>query len=133
MNWDKILSLAIGSIGSIAGFLFGGWSFLLTFLAIATVVDYITGIWAGSKEGKLSSKVGFKNIPKKVMIFVLVAIAHMLDTALGENHLFRDATIFFYLSNELLSILENTGRMGVAVPDQLKRAIQVLKDKGGNK
>lgn len=132
MNWEVVYKTTATGIGATVGYLFGGWSTLLSILLAFVVLDYATGIMAGYVQGKLSSKVGFKAIPKKVMIFVLVAIAHLIDSAFGENHLFRDATIFFYLSNELISILENAGRMGVPVPDQLNRAIEVLKGRDKN-
>ena len=130
MNWEAIYKLGFTSLGAVGGFLFGGWSAVLSILLAFVIADYVTGIMAGYVEGKLNSKVGFKAIPKKVMIFILVAVAHLIDNALGENHMFRDAVIFFYIGNELISILENAGRIGVPVPEQLKQAIQVLKGKG---
>jgi toxin secretion/phage lysis holin len=133
MNWDKVISFILASFGAIGSYLFGGWHPLLTFLLVAVVLDYFTGIAAGYVEGQLSSKIGFKNIPKKIMIFVFVTIGHLIDTTLGDSHVFRDATIVFYLCNELLSITENAGRMGVPVPEQLQQAIQVLKGKGEGK
>ncbi|THD15385.1 holin [Anoxybacillus ayderensis] len=116
-------------MGAVVGYLFGGWSELLGILLAFVVLDYITGILAASKEGTLRSAVGFKRIPKKVMIFLLVAVGHLIDRAVGTNGLFRDATIFFYLANELLSIVENAGRMGVPVPERLTQAVEVLKGK----
>lgn len=126
-KWEAAYKIGFTGLGALGGYLFGGWSALLSILLAFVITDYVTGIMAGYVEGKLSSKIGFKAIPKKIMIFVLVAVAHLIDTSLGENHLFRDATIFFYISNELISILENAGRIGVPVPEQLKQAIQVLK------
>ncbi|KHD85698.1 holin [Heyndrickxia ginsengihumi] len=114
--------------GAVIGYLWG-WSPLLPVLLIFVIFDYISGMMASYVEGKLSSKVGFKSIPKKIMIFLLVAIGHFIDGVFGNNHMFRDATIFFYLANELLSITENAGRIGLPVPEQLTRAIEVLKGK----
>ncbi|MBE2923895.1 phage holin family protein [Anoxybacillus flavithermus] len=116
-------------MGGVVGYLFGGWSELLGILLAFVVMDYVTGVLAASKEGILRSAVGFKRIPKKIMIFLLVAVGHLIDRAVGTNGLFRDATIFFYLANELLSIIENAGRMGVPVPDRLTQAVEVLKGK----
>ena len=93
------------------------------------VIDYITGVLASALEGKLSSNVGRKGIAKKVFIFVIVAIAHVVDVCLGDGNLFRDAAIFFYLANEMLSIIENAGRAGVPVPDILQKAIELFKSK----
>jgi toxin secretion/phage lysis holin len=70
-------------------------------------------------------------IAKKVFIFAMVAVAHLIDTALGDAHLLRDATIFFYLANELLSIIENVGRIGLPVPTPIQKAVEVLKGKSG--
>ena len=120
--------IAVG--GAAASFLFGGWSSLLTILLVFVVFDYITGVLAAGKEGKLNSEVGLWGIPKKVAIFAIVAVAHLVDSALGDAHLFRDAAIFFYLANELLSIIENIGRMGVPIPEKLKGAVEVLRGKG---
>ncbi|MBS4171952.1 phage holin family protein [Bacillus sp. FJAT-49736] len=125
---DKIFKTIITVLGALVGYLWG-WSPLLPILLIFVVLDYISGIMASATEGKLSSKIGFKSIPKKIMIFVMVAIAHLIDGAFGNNHMFRDAAIFFYLANELLSITENAGRIGLPVPEQLLKAIDVLKGK----
>lgn len=116
-------------MGAVVGYLFGGWSELLGILLAFVVMDYVTGVLAASKEGTLRSAVGFKRIPKKIMIFLLVAVGHLIDRAVGTNGLFRDATIFFYLANELLSIVENAGRMGLPVPEQIQQAVEVLKGK----
>ena len=125
--------IAVG--GSIISFLFGGWSSLLTILLAFVVLDYVTGVLAAAKEGKLNSEVGLWGIARKVAIFAVIAVAHLVDSALGDAHLFRDAAIFFYLANELLSIIENTGRTGVPIPEKLKGAVEVLRgkeEKGGN-
>jgi len=116
--------------GAIVSFLFGGWSALLTILLAFVVMDYISGVLAAGKEGKLSSEVGLWGIAKKVMIFGIVAAAHLVDRALGDAHLFRDAAIFFFLANELLSVIENSGRLGVPIPSMLRRAVEVLRGKG---
>ena len=119
------------SIGGVFGYLFGEWSPLIHILLAFVVLDFLTGLIAGGfGDGmKLSSKVGFKGIAKKVMIFALVAVAHLVDQALGDINMIRDAVIFFYLANELLSILENAGRTGLPIPDQLTNAVEVLKGK----
>lgn len=119
--------------GAVASYLYGEWSSLMGILLTFVAIDYITGVLASGCEGKLSSSVGIKGIAKKVFIFVMVAVAHLVDTSVGEAHLFRDATIFFYLANEVISILENAGRVGLPVPDILKQAIEVLRGKGEKK
>ena len=119
--------------GAIASYFYGGWSNLLEILLAFVVIDYVTGIMASGIEGKLSSLVGIKGIARKVFIFVMVAVAHLVDTSIGDGSLFRDATVFFYLANELISILENAGRVGLPVPDILKQALEVLKGRSDTK
>jgi len=127
---ENIFKTLVAIGGAAVSYLFGEWSALLSALLAFVVADYIAGVLAAGVEGKLSSSVGLKGIARKVFIFVLVAVAHLVDTALGDGHLFRDATIFFYLANELLSILENAGRVGLPIPEGIKQAVEVLKGKG---
>lgn len=115
--------------GAIISYLFGGWSQLLGVLLTFVAIDYITGVAAAAIEGKLSSSVGLKGIAKKVFIFVIVAVAHLVDQALGNNNMFMTAVVFFYLANELLSILENAGRVGLPVPEIIQKAVEILKGK----
>lgn len=131
---DIIFKSIVAGAGAITGFLYGGWDTLLQVLLIFVIVDYLTGVIAGGTNGKLSSKVGFRGILKKVMIFVIVAVAHWVDIVVGsatgeEIAIFRDATIFFYVANELLSIIENAGEMGVPIPEKLMNAVEILKEK----
>lgn len=130
---ESTLKVLVAVAGSAASFLFGGWSSLLSILLAFVVIDYVTGVAAAAKEGKLNSTVGGWGIAKKVSIFVIVAVAHLVDTALGDAHLFRDAAVFFYISNELLSLLENSGRLGAPIPPALQKAVEVLKGKSGDK
>jgi toxin secretion/phage lysis holin len=126
---DVVYKTGAAILGGFAGLIFGESIGLLVALFWMAVIDYVTGMAAGYTEKTLSSKVGFKGIAKKVMIFVMVALAHQVDSALGTKNMFRDATIVFYMANELLSIFENAGRMGVPVPDRLMQAVEVLKGK----
>lgn len=128
-RWDIVYKTVVTAGGAAASYLFGGWSALLGILVAFVAIDYVTGVMAAAVEGKLSSEVGLKGIAKKVLIFVLVAVANLVDNAVGGGHIVRDATIFFYLANELLSIVENAGRIGLPVPDVVKRAVDVLKGK----
>lgn len=129
---DNVIKGIIAVGGSAASFLFGGWSSLLNILLAFVIIDYISGVAAAAQEGKLSSRIGGWGIAKKVMIFAIVAVAHLVDTVLGDAHLFRDAAIFFYISNELLSLLENAGRLGAPIPPGLQKAIAILQGKGGS-
>lgn len=130
---DNIFKTIAAVIGAVLSYLFGGWSALLGILLAFVIADYITGMIAGASEGKLSSSIGFKGIAKKVFIFVIVAVAHLVDTAIGMGSVFRDATVFFYISNEVLSILENAGRIGVPIPEIIQQAVSILKKKGDSK
>lgn len=123
----------MAAIGGIVGFFFGGWTVPLRILVSLAFVDYVSGLIAGGVEKKLSSKVGFRGIAKKVMMFALVATGNLVDIAIGKGHVFRDAVIFFYMGNEILSILENAGRIGLPYPEQLRSAIEVLKGKNEEK
>lgn len=122
-------SVAAG--GGVAALFFGGWSGLLTILLIMVGGDFITGIMASGVEGKLRSSIGLVGIARKVFIFLIISIAHQVDTVLGDQHLLRDTTVFFYMANEMLSIIENGGRIGVPIPAVIRKAVEVLKGKGG--
>lgn len=126
---DVIYKTGAVALGAVVGYLFGESTGLLLVLFWMVIIDYVSGLAAGYTEKTLSSKIGFKGIIKKVMIFVMVALAHLVDSALGTKNMFRDATIVFYMANELLSIFENAGRMGVPVPERLMQAVEVLKGK----
>lgn len=129
MNWEILYKTITTAVGAIVGYIFGEWSVLLQILLAFVIIDYVSGLLASGVEGKLSSKVGFRGIVKKIMIFVLVAVGHLVDKAIGDGSMIQNAIIFFYLGNELLSILENAGRTGLPVPEQIKNAVDVLKGK----
>lgn len=129
---ENLFKSAVAIGGAAASYFFGGWSALLNILLTFVVADYLTGVTAAAKEGRLNSEVGAWGIVRKVGIFAVVALAHLVDTALGDAHLFRDAAIFFFLANELLSVIENAGRIGVPIPPVLQRAVEVLRGKGGD-
>lgn len=114
-------------------YLYGGWSGILGVLLAFVVLDYISGIAAAGKAGELQSRAGLWGIAGKVFMFAMVAVGHLMDSVLGNAHLFRDTIAYFYMANELLSIAENGGKLGVRIPPILTKAIAVLKDKGGAK
>lgn len=130
---ENVFKAIVGAGGGAIAYMFGSWDALLGVLLIFVITDYITGVLASAVEGKLSSSVGFKGIAKKMFIFIMVSIAHFIDIAIGNGNLIRDATIFFYLANELLSIIENSGRVGLPVPSVIQQAVEVLKGKGESK
>jgi toxin secretion/phage lysis holin len=128
-RWDLIIKWLLAVGGSITSYLFGGWSSLLNILLFFVVIDYITGIIAAGIRGELRSTVGLIGITKKIFIFIMVAIAYKLDFILGEIHFLEDTVIFFYLANELLSIIENGGRLGVPMPPAIIKAVEILRGK----
>lgn len=115
-----------------ASYFFGGWSGVLGVLLVFVILDYLTGIAVAGMTGKLESNVGMFGIARKVFIFAMVSVAHLVDGVLGDGHLFRDAVAFFYIANELLSIIENGGKLGAPIPPVIRQAIEVLKGKGGS-
>ena len=118
------------SIGAVLGNFIGGNDGLLYALIVFVVVDYITGVLCAVVEKNLASSIGFRGIFQKVMIFLLVGIANVLDTKiLGAGAMLRSAVIFCYVVNEGISIMENAGRMGLPVPEKMKGVFRQLHDK----
>ena len=130
--WAKI-QIAITAIGGWLGYFLGGIDGLMIALLIFMTLDYITGVMCAINDKTLSSEVGFRGICRKVLIFILVGVGNLLDVyILGEAGVLRTAVIFFYLSNEGVSLLENASRLGLPIPEKLKEILQQLHDKGGN-
>ncbi len=127
------VSLAWACLGGLLGQALGGWDDFLICLVVFVVCDYLTGILAAITGG-LSSARGFRGILEKMLIFLLVALGHLLATALlgGSGAPLRSAMIFFYLSNEGLSIIENLGALGVPIPNRLKQVVAELGEEGEN-
>ena len=124
--WTK-LQIAITGIGGWLGYVLGGMDGLLIALVVFITIDYITGIMCAVIDKKLSSAVGAKGIFKKVLIMMLVGIANVIDVhVVGTGSALRGATVCFYLSNEGLSILENTVHLGLPVPEKLKEVLSQL-------
>ena len=116
------------AIGAYIGWFLGGFDGLLYALVAFVVLDYITGLMVAVLEKKLSSSIGFKGIFKKVLIFIFVGIGHIIDFYILQNgSAVRTAVIFFYLSNEGLSIVENAAKIGLPVPESLKKVFIELK------
>lgn len=127
--WTTI-QVVFAGIGGWLGWFLGGCDGLLYALLAFVVIDYITGIMCAVVDKKLSSEVGFKGIFKKVLIFALVGIGHILDTrVIGNGSVMRTAVIFFYLSNEGVSLLENAAYLGLPIPQKLKSVLEQLHDR----
>jgi toxin secretion/phage lysis holin len=137
-NMEKTFQFITALLAGAVQFLYGDWTILLTILLVLSILDFISGLAAGFIEGTLKSKVGMIGIARKVFIFVMVAVAHLIDLLLIESGLETKAlvmtmVIVFYAVNEILSITENAGRIGLPVPEQIKSAIVVLKGKDDRK
>jgi toxin secretion/phage lysis holin len=124
--WTGI-QIAFSAIGGFIGWFLGGFDGFLYALIAFAVIDYITGVMCAISDKKLSSEVGFKGICRKVLIFVLVGIGNLVDVyVLGEAGVLRTAVIFFYLSNEGVSLLENSAHLGLPIPQKLKSVLEQL-------
>jgi len=133
MSIQTLAKSFVGALGAFLGYFVGGVDVLIKALVLLIVVDYISGMIASALSGELKSKTGFVGILKKVVIIFLVGVAVQLDLVLETNSAVRDATIFIFLGNELLSILENAGRIGVPLPEPLVNAVEVLRGKSEKK
>ena len=127
--WN-VIQMVFTGVGGWLGYFLGGYDGLLYALIVFMLVDYITGVMCAVNDKKLSSAVGFKGICRKVLILMLVGIANLLDvTIIGTGAVLRTAVIFFYLSNEGVSLLENAGHLGLPIPEKLKEILAQLHDR----
>ena len=130
--WTSIQGV-ITAIGAWLGAFLGGTDSLLYAIVGFTIIDYATGVLAAINAHKLSSSVGFRGIARKIIIFALIGLAHLLDVhVLGTPGVLRTATIFFYLSNEGISVLENAALLGLPIPGGLQQALDTIKQTGQN-
>lgn len=130
--WNTI-QLVFTAIGGWLGWFLGGCDGLLFALVAFVAVDYITGVMCAVGDKTLSSEVGFKGICRKVLIFLLVGVANILDVqVIGTGSILRTAVIFFYISNEGVSLLENAGHLGLPIPEKMKAVLKQLHDRAEN-
>ena len=128
--WAKI-QIAFTALGGWLGYFLGGMDGLLIALIVFAVLDYITGVMCAIEDKTLSSAVGFRGIARKVIIFMLVGVGHILDIhVVGTGSALRTAVIFFYLSNEGISLLENAAHLGLPIPEKLKDILAQLHRRG---
>lgn len=128
--YDYICYAAAAVGGVAAAFLGPLDGFLYTLIAFAAI-DYVTGVLCAISTKSLSSAVGFKGICRKVLIFAMVGVGHLIDVnLLGGNDILRNSVVFFYLANEGISLMENASRLGVPLPEALKNVLYQLRDKG---
>lgn len=138
MNGLKtMICTGIGIVGSTVAAAFGGWDAAMITLVSMMVIDYLTGVLVAgvfhnspkTENGALESKAGWKGLCRKGMTLLIVLVAARLDIILGTGFI-RDAVIIGYIANETISIIENAGLMGVPIPEAIKKAIEVLQQKG---
>ncbi|MBH5299840.1 holin [Corynebacterium silvaticum] len=124
--WVAIQTGLAGVGAAIAAFL-GGLDGLIYALLAFVIADYVTGVLAAISERRVSSAIGFKGISRKIVIFALIGLAHLLDVhIIGTPGVLRTATILFYLSNEGISLVENATRLGLPIPAQMRGALDVI-------
>jgi|SRR5699024_1414983 hypothetical protein len=127
--WNMI-QMVFAAVGGWLGYYLGGCDGLLLALVAFAAADYLTGVMCAVSDRKLSSNVGFKGICRKVLIFLLVGIANILDVhVIGTGSVLRTAVIFFYISNEGVSLLENAAHLGLPVPEKIKAVLEQLHDR----
>ena len=127
--WNAV-QMVFAAAGGWLGYYLGGCDGLLLALVAFAAADYLTGVMCAVSDRKLSSNVGFKGICRKVLIFLLVGIANILDVhVIGTGSVLRTAVIFFYISNEGVSLLENAAHLGLPVPEKIKAVLEQLHDR----
>ena len=125
--------ISFAAIGGFIGWFLGGCDGLLYALLVFIIIDYITGVMCAIENHDLSSEIGFHGIFRKVLILLLVGIANIVDVhVIGTGSVLRAAVCFFYISNEGLSILENAATLGLPIPEQLKKVLKQIKNRGGD-
>lgn len=125
-----INQLVLTGLGGWIGYYLGGCDGLIYLLIACVVIDYITGVMCALEDHSLSSAVGFKGICRKVLIFLLVGLANLIDIyVLKQGSVVRTAVIFFYISNEGVSLLENAGHLGLPIPKKLRDVLEQLHDR----
>lgn len=127
--WN-VVQVVFAAVGGGIGWFFGELDGFFYALLAFVVIDYLTGVMCAIADKSLSSEVGFKGIFRKVLIFVMVGAGHILDAqVVGSGDALRTAVIFFYISNEGVSLLENAAHIGLPVPEKLKEVLAQLHDR----
>lgn len=133
--WEKVFAWVRGCLSLGAGvlsYLYGDMNGLIVALFVAIVLDYVTGLVKAGILHELSSEIGFKGILKKMLILMVVALAHVIDNCVGSGETWRNIAIVFYICNEGISILENAVACGLPVPDKLKDVLESIEEKDGD-
>lgn len=125
--YNEVISIISASIGIVFGFLYGCIPEIFLVLIALASLDFLTGLVSAYVNKQLSSKVSFNGILRKVVMFIVVAMAHMIDKALNLN-IVMNATIMFYIANECLSIIENSSKIGLPIPQKIIEALEQIKE-----
>ncbi|WP_028547049.1 phage holin family protein [Paenibacillus taiwanensis] len=131
-RFDILIKWILAAVSSTIAYLFGETSSVIGVLAALACIDYVSGVAAAAFAGKLVSRTGLIGIARKAYMFAMVSVGHLVDSILGDAHMFREMIAFFYIANELLSIVENGGSMGAPIPPAIRQAIAILQGKGDN-
>ncbi|GIW49027.1 MAG: holin [Caloramator sp.] len=130
---NNTIQLISATLGGYLGYFLGGLDGFMYALVTFVVIDYITGVMVAVLERKLSSEIGFRGIFKKVLIFIIVGIGNIIDVnVIKSGSAVRTAVIFFYISNEGISIIENSAKIGLPIPEKLKELLKQINE-GGEK
>lgn len=129
MNLKITLNMILAGLGTVMSALIGEWNNIINILVILMITDYVTGLMKGLKNKEISSEIGHRGLLKKAAIFIVIVLAHQMDLATGgENPVFRGMTIYFYIANEGISIIENIGVLGVPLPSFIVRVLKKMKE-----
>ena len=127
----EYINATVAALGTVLTYIFGGWDTVIIVLVIFMTLDYLTGVMAAIANKELNSNVGFKGLFKKVTILIVLIVAVLLDRLLNnDTWVFRTLVAYFYIANEAISLLENSARMGLPVPQKLLDILAQLKKKG---
>ena len=128
---SMVVQGASGAVGAVLAFAFGGWDDLLSVFLVIIIIDYVTGVLAAIKDRTgLNSKIGFWGLTRKALMFLVILLAHQMDGLLGQDMgMVKSGAVYFYMANELISITENYGRLGLPLPNKVIRIITILKNK----
>lgn len=129
---DKIfngVSIIAGIIGGFLAYWLGGWDVILTALVALVILDYVTGVLKAIVNKNLSSEIGFNGLIRKIVIFIVVAVAVIVQSVIGDSIPLREIVIMFFICNEAISLLENASEF-IPIPDKLKDTLIQLRDKG---
>ena len=130
MDILKHIQTALVVVGAALGYFVGGLDGFMIVLIVFMVIDYITGVMCAIHDKSVSSKAGFAGICKKILILVMIGMANLLDTyVIQTGSMLRTASLFFYISNEGISVLENMCRLGLRVPKKVRDVLEQLHDK----